>query len=76
MAAVGNQTRRVFIEDERADGRYLRVTWHPERGTFVVSHWEDDVCIAATRVAAGDSPALVALLANGLGEALELTTTG
>jgi hypothetical protein len=62
--------QRLFIEDARRDGSYLRVTWHPDGRTFVVSHWNDTVCTAATRVAVEDAPPLVALLADGLGEAM------
>jgi hypothetical protein len=63
--AFGN---RVVIEDSRADGSYLRVTWHPDGRKFVVSHWRDDVCLAATRVEPAAVPDLISLLARGLGE--------
>src|SRR5438034_8540495 len=46
--------RRVFIEDLCRDGMFLRVTWHCEHSAFVVSHWQGEVCVAATRVAATD----------------------
>lgn len=49
---------------------FLRVTWHPEHSAFVVSHWDHEVCVAATRVAAGDVADVVALLTNGLTDAL------
>jgi len=62
--------RRVFIEDLRRDGMFLRVTWHSEHSAFVVSHWDRDVCVAATRVAAKDVADVVALLTNGLADAL------
>jgi hypothetical protein len=62
--------RRVFIEDLRRDGMFLRVTWHSEHSAFVVSHWDRDVCVAATRIAARDVADLVALLANGLADGL------
>jgi hypothetical protein len=62
--------RRVFIEDVRRDGTFLRVTWHSDRSAFVISHWQRDVCVAATRVAAQDVAELSALLANGLADAL------
>jgi len=63
--AYGN---RVIIEDSRDDGTYLRVTWHPDGQKFVVSHWRDDVCLAATRVDPTAIPGLIALLARGLGD--------
>jgi hypothetical protein len=50
---------------------FLRVTWHSEHSAFVVSHWDRDVCVAATRVAATDVADLVSLLANGLADGLE-----
>ena len=62
--------RRVFIEDLRRDGMFLRVTWHSEHSAFVVSHWDRDVCVAATRVAAKDVADVVSLLTNGLADAL------
>jgi hypothetical protein len=54
----------------RKDGTFLRVTWHSDRSAFVISHWQRDVCVAATRVAAQDVAELSALLANGLADAL------
>ena len=52
---------------------FLRVTWHPEHSAFVLSHWQHDVCVAATRVAAEDVAPVVALLTNGLADALAST---
>jgi hypothetical protein len=72
---VGASTRlgrRAFIEDTRRDGTYLRVTWHPEARTFVVSHWDDSLCTAATRVAVEDAVHLIGLLADGLGDAIAI----
>jgi hypothetical protein len=67
MAATA--VRRVFVEDERRDGRFLRMTWHAERRTFVVSTWEGSVCVGATRVPVQDAPALIEVLAGGLADA-------
>lgn len=61
--------RRVFVEDSRRDGRFLRVTWHPDRRTFVVSTWEDAVCVGATRVPVEEAPALIGVLTQGLADA-------
>lgn len=69
MAERVSFPHRVFLEDLRRDGQYLRVTWHPERSAFVMSHWRDDVCVAATRIAATDAAELITLLANGLADA-------
>jgi hypothetical protein len=74
VAAARDFPRRVFIEDMRRDGTFLRVTWHADRSAFVVSHWERDVCVAATRVDAKDVGALSALLANGMADALTAAT--
>lgn len=45
--------RRAVIEDTRREGAWLRTTWHPEAGVFVISPREDDVCVAATRAVVG-----------------------
>ena len=58
MAKVAMR-RRVFIEDARHNGVYLRTTWHDEAGQFVISTWNDDVCTGAVRVpAALNGPAV------------------
>lgn len=72
MAEAGLSTSRVLIEDLRHDGKFLRATWHPESGAFVISHWQGDVCVAATRVRAEDAARLVGLLTNVLAEALQI----
>jgi hypothetical protein len=61
--------RRVLIEDTRRNGRHLQATWHPETGQFVVSTWEDGVCLTATRVASGDAARLASLLMSATAEA-------
>ncbi len=63
------QTRRVFLEDIRRDGRYLRCTWHPDRDAFVLSVWEDDVCVGATRIGTTGAAQLIAVLGQGLADA-------
>lgn len=70
MAEVANFPHRVLIADVRDDGTYIRVTWHSERATFVLSHWDNDRCIAATRVCVDDVPQLIRLLTDGLADAL------
>jgi hypothetical protein len=59
---------RVFIEDARRNGAYLRATWHPERRVFVLSTWSGDVCTGAVRLPAADAADLVGLVADGLAE--------
>jgi hypothetical protein len=61
--------RRVFVEDARREGAYLRVTWHPDGRQFVVSTWTDEVCTGAVRVPVEEAAALVGLLADGMAEA-------
>jgi hypothetical protein len=53
---------RVLIEDVRAGGRFLRVTVHEDSGVIVVSHWEGDECVAATRIPVGAAPELIELV--------------
>ncbi|MEA3216697.1 MAG: hypothetical protein QOJ19_2853 [Acidimicrobiia bacterium] len=62
--------RRVIVDDARGNGHHLRITWHATAGQFVVSHWRDDVCVAATRVAPEDATGLIGVLAVGLGDAV------
>ncbi len=64
---------RVLIDDARSHGGWLRVTWHPEAQQFVVSNWEDSVCVGATRVPIEKVPELVTLMLDGITEALTTT---
>ncbi len=61
--------RRVFIQDARGGDGFLRATWHAEGRTVVLSSWEGDVCVAATRVRVEDTAELIAMLARALAEA-------
>lgn len=65
----GPGRRRVFVEDARRNGQFLRVTWHGDHQQFVVSNWDDDVCVGATRVPLEGVPELVSLLVEGLADA-------
>lgn len=67
--------RRVFIEDARRNGLYLRTTWHPEAGQFVISTWNDEVCTGAVRVPAAEAAELIALFADGLADAATTRTS-
>ncbi len=69
MAESRAFARRVFLEDRRHDGSYLRVTWHPEQRAFVLSHWREDVCLASTQLDAADVAPLLGLLGHGLADA-------
>ena len=67
--------RRVIVEDVRRDDSFMRVTWHDESGVFVVSHWDGEVCCAATRVPVDAVPDLVNLFVRGLAESSGAPTT-
>ena len=59
-----------MLPDARGDGSFVRVTWHPDRRLVVLSHWRDDVCVSASRLAVEDAAALLALLAGAVGDAV------
>ncbi|HET9060888.1 MAG TPA: hypothetical protein VFN61_13285 [Acidimicrobiales bacterium] len=59
---------RVFLRDARGQGRYMRVTWHPDSATVVFSHWQGDVCMASTRVPIVPASRLVRLLVSALAD--------
>jgi hypothetical protein len=63
------ESSRVLIEDQRGNGGFLRVTWHPDRKVLLVSHWRNDLCTATTIVGISDIPKLVSLLAAALADA-------
>jgi hypothetical protein len=65
---------RAFLLDARGDGQYLRATWHPNGRLFVLSHWQDDVCVAATRIDVAEAGELISLLAAGLADAATVAT--
>jgi hypothetical protein len=74
--AERSRAHRVLIEDTREDGQYLRVTWHRAAGQFVLSHWRDDTCVAATRIDPVAAADLVRLLADGLADAATADPSG
>jgi hypothetical protein len=59
----------VFVEDVRGNGQFLRVTWHGDKQQFVVSNWEDSVCVGATRVPVAGAADLVGVLVEGIADA-------
>ena len=67
--------RRVIVEDVRRDDSFMRVTWHEESSVFVVSHWDGEVCCAATRVPVDAVPDLVNLFVRGLAISSDAPTT-
>lgn len=68
MGERSTKRHRVFIEDARRNGSYLRATWHPDRRIFVLSTWYGDVCTGAIRLPAAEAAELVGLVVDGLGE--------
>jgi len=66
---ASKRRRRVFVEDARRDGAYLRATWHAEGRQFVVSTWTDDLCTGAVRVPVERAADLIGLLADGMADA-------
>jgi hypothetical protein len=69
------QPRRLSIPDARGQGANLRVTRHPEQRKIVLSHWRDGVCVASTPVELSEVPALIGVLAEALGDAIDNPTT-
>lgn len=65
--------KHLWIADARGSGAGLRVTWHADRQTLVLSHWRDDACVASTRVDLTEVPKLITMLVEALGQAA-LTT--
>lgn len=68
MGERSSKRHRVFVEDARHNGSYLRATWHPERRVFVLSTWDGEVCTGAVRVPAAEAVDLIGLLVDGLGD--------
>jgi hypothetical protein len=56
----------VFL-DARGAERALRVTWHHEVDTVVLSLWQFDRCVSSFRLTADEVPELVRSLVEGLG---------
>lgn len=71
MGMRSTKRHRVFVEDARGNGSYLRATWHPERRVFVLSTWYGDVCTGAVRLPAAEAADLVGLLVDGLSDLAE-----
>ncbi len=63
------RARTVLLSDARDPDRYLRVTWHPDSGTVVFSHWHGAVCAASTPVSLSEASRLADVLAAVVGQA-------
>ena len=69
MSVVPLPPRGEWFGDARDGGRALRVSWHAELGTIVLSIWRDDACVGTTRLTPDEAARLVAALAAGLAAA-------
>ncbi|HEY1832709.1 MAG TPA: hypothetical protein VGG38_20900 [Acidimicrobiales bacterium] len=65
--------QRLIIPDSRGQGATLRVSRHPEANKIVLSHWRDGICVASTPVEISEVPALIGVLADALGDAIDTT---
>jgi hypothetical protein len=63
---------RLSIPDARGQGASLRVTRHPEHGKVVLSHWRDGLCVASTPIELTEVSALIGMLADALGDAIDV----
>jgi hypothetical protein len=60
--------QRLLIDDVRANGAFMRVTVHEDAGAVVFSHWQGDLCVAATRIPLSALPDLVDMLGGAATE--------
>lgn len=68
MAAPIRDTNasRTYVQDLRGNGHFLRCTWHPDRGAFVLSTWDGDVCNGTVRLDPLGAAQLIAALNAGV----------
>lgn len=66
VGEMGNPPQRLILADLRGGGRYLRVSWHAETATLVVSHWVGDVCVASTPLGLTEAARMIGLLVGAL----------
>src|SRR5258707_9648108 len=60
---------RVFVPQALGADEFLRVTWHESDRVVVFSHWQGEICVAATPVLVTDTADLTGLLVDALGAA-------
>ncbi|MFT7598554.1 MAG: hypothetical protein ACI8TP_001477 [Acidimicrobiales bacterium] len=70
MSELPGQTRRVFVEDIRRNGKFLRCSWHRDDHAFVLSTWDRDVCVSSARLGPDDASQLISGMAAGLADAV------
>jgi len=56
---VDGAEKMLVLADQRGPGRYLRLSWHDETRSIVISHWSGDVCTASSRLSLRDATRLV-----------------
>jgi len=64
----------LWIEDQRGEGRGVRVSSHVEAGFLVLSTWKEDEVVATVRLLPDEAAALVAGVAEGLSRLTEHRT--
>jgi hypothetical protein len=52
-------------------GRGLRVSWHEDRGWFVLSLWQSDLCVGTFRLDAAEALRLADVLATHAGQSTQ-----
>ncbi|HEX5018717.1 MAG TPA: hypothetical protein VFX15_14160 [Actinomycetes bacterium] len=62
------QQGAVFY-DPRDEGRFLRVSYHPEQQLFVLSWWRDSTCLGTFQLDPVEAPRLIHAIASGLAPA-------
>jgi hypothetical protein len=55
-----------ILADARGGGRWMRVTWHDEADTVVLSIWHETSCVSTFRLRRAEVPLLVQALVGGL----------
>jgi len=69
VAEFSRDRRRVFVPQALGADEYLRVTWHETDRVIVFSHWQGELCVAATPVKVTETAELATLLVGAPGHA-------
>ncbi len=72
MSVVPIPPHGEWFGDARSGERALRVSWHAEKGCFVLSTWRGSACVGTVRLGAADAARLLAVLGAGLAAGSEL----
>jgi len=68
-------TRGEIYVDARGEGRALRVSWHHDEDTVVLSLWRGALCAGSFRLRTEDVPGLITTLVHGLSEGYSSTVS-